>query len=350
MEGHKHIHVRVHVRTHTHTHAHTGGGERRVETNRTMSPSAVSPKIAETEQLHQAQRMIGGIGNVLFSRPILTFENRKDPKVSCGEPLKHVITVRRQILVSRTDYDPAPRVWLQKRLRVHVQNVSVVPAYTGTFWTHTRRRFLNPNTCFSTFFQRAATHMNTRTHTHQTHHDHQTTPQPQRHTPHNTTHNITRRQRETERQRKRDKTRQEKIQDKTKEDGGETRQQDKRRWRRDETRRQEKIERREETRQEERRSNTREETRWRERWKKRFFFKKKKVSRPSNPPDELAQNVSKKKNPSRMNYSSIFCKSSESDRFFIYLHVSSSIFRAGWTKSERFRNRTVMKQIRRAEM
>ena len=36
-----------------------------------------------------------------------------------------------------------------------------------------------------------------------------------------------------------------------------------------------------------------------------FFFKKKKDSRPSNPPDELAQNVSKK-NPFRTNYSSIF--------------------------------------------
>ena len=37
-----------------------------------------------------------------------------------------------------------------------------------------------------------------------------------------------------------------------------------------------------------------------------MIFFKKNVSRPSNPPDELAQNVSKKKNPFRMNYSSIF--------------------------------------------
>ena len=39
-------------------------------TNRTMSqliPSAVSLRIAETEQLYQAHRMIGGIGNVLHS-------------------------------------------------------------------------------------------------------------------------------------------------------------------------------------------------------------------------------------------------------------------------------------------
>ena len=48
----------------TFSHTHIGGGE---ETNRTMIPSAVSLRIAETEQLYQAQRMIGGIGNVLLS-------------------------------------------------------------------------------------------------------------------------------------------------------------------------------------------------------------------------------------------------------------------------------------------
>ena len=39
---------------------------------------------------------------------------------------------------------------------------------------------------------------------------------------------------------------------------------------------------------------------------KDFFQKKKNVSEPSNPPEELTQNVSKKKNPRRTNYSSIF--------------------------------------------
>ena len=46
------------------------GGWRRGQTNRTiwlLIPARASRKIAETEQLHQAQRMIGGIGNVLFS-------------------------------------------------------------------------------------------------------------------------------------------------------------------------------------------------------------------------------------------------------------------------------------------
>ena len=44
--------------------------EREEETNRSMSqliPSAVSLRIAETEQPYQAKRMIGGIGNVLLS-------------------------------------------------------------------------------------------------------------------------------------------------------------------------------------------------------------------------------------------------------------------------------------------
>ena len=97
--------------------------------------------------------------------------------------------------------------------------------------------FLNPHTGFSTFFSACRNTHKQHEHTHQTHHDHQTTPRPQRHTPHNTTHNITRRQTETEedreRQRKRDKTRQEKtVQDKkTREDEREdgTRQADKRR-------------------------------------------------------------------------------------------------------------------------
>ena len=74
MEGHKHIYVRIHVHFHSRTHAHIHvqvhvrvrvvlwlwwrRRERREETNRTMSqliPSAVSLKIAETEQLYQVK-------------------------------------------------------------------------------------------------------------------------------------------------------------------------------------------------------------------------------------------------------------------------------------------------------
>ena len=46
-----------------------------------LIPSAVSLRIAETEQLYQAQRMFGGIGNVLLSTYSQT-ENGEDPLVS----------------------------------------------------------------------------------------------------------------------------------------------------------------------------------------------------------------------------------------------------------------------------
>ena len=59
---------------------------------------------------------------------------------------------------------------------------------------------------------------------------------------------------------------------------------------------------------------------------KSFFFKKK-VSGPSNPPDELAQNVSKKIPFGRIIPPFSF-ESSESDRVFNFLHDSNSIFRA----------------------
>ena len=63
-----------------------GGGGRggREDTNRTiweMIPAKVSLKGAETEQLYQAQRMFGGIGNVLLSTFPQT-ENGEDPLVS----------------------------------------------------------------------------------------------------------------------------------------------------------------------------------------------------------------------------------------------------------------------------
>ena len=59
----------------------------------------------------------------------------------------------------------------------------------------------------------------------------------------------------------------------------------------------------------------------------------KNVSRPSNPPDELAQNVSKK-NPRWTNYSSIFLQKLRIWPFFNYLHDSNSIFWAQGIKSE----------------
>ena len=56
------------------------GGRRQTETVTTDS-FAVSLRIAETEQLHQAQRKFGGIGNVLLSTFSQT-ENGEDPLVS----------------------------------------------------------------------------------------------------------------------------------------------------------------------------------------------------------------------------------------------------------------------------
>ena len=64
------------------------------------------------------------------------------------------------------------------------------------------------------------------------------------------------------------------------------------------------------------------------------------VSGPSNPPDELAQNVSKK-NPHRTNYSSIFLRKCRFWPFLNYLHDMNSFFWAQRIKSELFFGRTV---------
>ena len=47
-----------------------------------LIPSAVSLRIAETEQLYQAQRMLGGIGNVMLFSTYSQTENGEDPLVS----------------------------------------------------------------------------------------------------------------------------------------------------------------------------------------------------------------------------------------------------------------------------
>ena len=73
--------------------------------------------------------------------------------------------------------------------------------------------------------------------------------------------------------------------------------------------------------------------------KKVFFFAN--VSRPSNPPDELAQNVSKKIPFGRI-IPPFFFESSESDRVFNYLHDSNSIFWARGINSEIFSGGTVV--------
>ena len=67
-----------------------------------------------------------------------------------------------------------------------------------------------------------------------------------------------------------------------------------------------------------------------------------KDKRPSNPPDEIAQHVSKK-SPSDELFLLFFFESSESDRVFNYLHDSNAIFRAGRINSEWVFRRTVIK-------
>ena len=207
-----------------------------------MSPSAVSPRIAETEQLHQAQRMIGGIGNVLLSTSSQT-ENGEDPRVSKVNLWGQVMTIRGQILVSSTDDDPPVHPCVEsKRPRVYIQNVPVCTGTTRTCVTTCGRGagihgdVLNAHTegvlyIHTRFFRVFSACRNTHKHT----------PRPQRHThtPHNTTTlNITTshgdRERDRERQRKRDKTRQEKMKEerrdkKTREDEREDSRQDKRR-------------------------------------------------------------------------------------------------------------------------
>ena len=104
------------------------------------------------EQIHQAQRMIGGIGNVLFYRPILKLENGKS-KSFFGEPLKHVITIRGQILVSRTDDDLLLPVCpfktslcvRSKRPRVYRHH-----AYTYTYTNQTHTTTTNNTTTTTT--------------------------------------------------------------------------------------------------------------------------------------------------------------------------------------------------------
>ena len=78
--------------------------------------------------------------------------------------------------------------------------------------------------------------------------------------------------------------------------------------------------------------------------KKDFFVKS--VSEPSNPPDELAQNVSKQIPLGRI-IPPFFFDSSESDRVFIYLHDSNSIFRARGINSERVSARIVQIAVTR---
>ena len=75
--------------------------------------------------------------------------------------------------------------------------------------------------------------------------------------------------------------------------------------------------------------------------KEKRFFCVVNVSEPSNPPDELAQHVSKKKKNLSDEIFLYFFEGSESYRVFNYLHDSNSIFRAGKINSEKVPGCTV---------
>ena len=146
------------------------------------------------------------------------------------------MTIRRQTLVSRTGADPCTPCVRSKRPRVYWHHAHMLK-HMCAWCRHARGRlecthggFFEPTHGFSTFFQRAATHKHTNTHTKHTPRP-PTTPRPQR--PHHTTqHTTSRGDRDRERQRKRDKRRR----DKTREDErGETRQEKRREKREDET-------------------------------------------------------------------------------------------------------------------
>ena len=139
--------------------------------------------------------------------------------VSFGEPLGHVITLRGQILVSRTGDDPSsPPCVHSTRLRVCVQNVPRVYRQQAHMFptcglgAGTHGDVLNLHTesvleVYTGFFHVFFTVPQHTKHTHTPY-----TTRPQRHHHHNDTHHITQhgdRNRET--QRKRDKRRQEKT-------------------------------------------------------------------------------------------------------------------------------------------
>ena len=74
------------------------------------------PRITGASQLRQVKRMIGGIGNMLFSIYSQT-ENVQDPRVSLLNLWGRVRTLRGLFMVSRTG-DDHPVCRFKKRLRV----------------------------------------------------------------------------------------------------------------------------------------------------------------------------------------------------------------------------------------
>ena len=123
----------------------------------------------------------------------------------------------------------APRAHVETCARGAGIHGDVLNVHTEAFLNVHSEAFLNVHTGFSTFF---SAFRNTQTHTpheHTTtkqHHDHQTTPRPQRHTPHST-HTTSHGDRARDRERRvtrqdktrQDKTREEKMKEETRQEG-----------------------------------------------------------------------------------------------------------------------------------
>ena len=289
-----HIHVQKHVHVHVLLRVRVGwGGEGGVERGRrggsvggwvdecvlvrmcvlcVLIPSAVSLRKNGAQQLYQVKRMIGGLGNVLFSTCSLTWNVFLSVNFSeARDNSSWAVLWSAELTAS---FPRSPTCVRPKNFRVWNQNVPVCTgggdtcAHTVTFWIHTRRLFLRAKP---------------------------------RHTPHHTQHNTTpQRQKQTETDRERDDEK-----------------------RKDKKREHETLKRRNEKMEEERQEETREDERGylrqdkrRDKMQKkrgdhilkkrlRWFFPKKCFK--WNPPDELVLNVSRK-NPFRTNYSSIFLR------------------------------------------
>ena len=262
--------------------------EREEETNRTLSkliPSAVSLRIAETEQLYQAKRMIGGIGNVLLSTYSRT-ESGYDPRVSLVDLWGQVMTLRGQILVSRTDDDPLPPVCGFKSSpcvpapRAHVEtHVRVVCRRTRGRFERTHGDVFEPTHGFFHIFSACRIththeHTHTHTHTHQTRHDHQ------QHHDHNDTHHTTPQHTTPHGDRDRERDRERRQKKKTREDETE-----KMREERQDTTREEKMKEGEREREREREKKIERENGEIE-MKEKMIFVRRNVSEPSNPSEE----------------------------------------------------------------
>ena len=155
------------------------------KTNRTiwlLVPSSVSLRMTAS----LGKQNIRGIGNMLFS-------------IS----LKHVITPRGQILISRTDDDPPPPPSSLPPSRVSIQNVTMCTFKTSPCLPAPRAHVFQHVRVFPAYTNGHTTHATPHTHTH--------TPQTPHALPHTTSHTISHGDRDRDRERRQRKSREDKT-------------------------------------------------------------------------------------------------------------------------------------------